>query len=146
MADKTDFRFHMGDSRIARFLPVTVLAVLTCLVLINPFLWQAKTLFFLCAVVLLIYYRRRWQRQQAFAQLRYTNGVLLLVFNDGSEPELIHLTGQQRILPWLVELEFRRENGRKECWGIVFDAMDKNSFRELKVFIQTHHYLLMTSS
>ena len=109
------------------------------LAIVGPYTLIAKVIFTVLWCALAIFYWRKTQSLHAFAGLRFTRGNLILVFNNGQEPELITLIDEQRILPWLVELHFVRENGRTCTWGIMRDAMDADSFRRLKVFINTRH-------
>ena len=109
------------------------------LVLLGPYSLVAKAVFVLVWCALAIFYWRKTRVFDVFAELRFTRGNIILVFNNGQEPELITLVDEQRILPWLVELHFLRENGKACTWGITRETMDADSFRRLKVFINTRH-------
>lgn len=106
-------------------------------VLFGPFIVTAKMIFCPAWCCLGFYYYMQCVRQRSYSQLRFSNGNLLLIFRNGQEPQLVHFCGSQRILPWLVELNLKLENGRVIHWGISFDTMDADSFRQLKVFVQT---------
>lgn len=133
----TDCIFRVKSSRLMPILQTLLWGVAGVVVGVGPFLSEAKMAFLLVWFLLAGYYIRQIRRQQSYAQLRFTNGSLLLVFRNGLEPQLVKFAGAQRILPWLVELNLRLENGQRVRWGVVSDTMDAESFRQLKVFVQT---------
>lgn len=136
---RTDFQFLVIPSRSIKVLQGSLASMLLLGVSIGPFTVLSKIAFAILTLVLSVHYWRKSTIAGDFSQLRYQNDNLLLVFNSSREPEIIYLIGQQRILPWLVELRLQREDGRIQRWGITYDAMDADSFRRLKVFLQTHH-------
>ena len=128
-------QFVVGRSQWAWLWPAVVLVSLYGALLAGPFSLWLKVACVLMAPLLAYGYWRRYQQAAALAQLRYQHGRLLVVFNNQQEPELITLVGQQRVLPWLVELYFEREQGQRQRWGIWADAMPPEQFRQLKVFV-----------
>jgi hypothetical protein len=105
--------------------------------LIGPFLLIAKLLFCAVWIGLGVIYWRRWKFLQTISQLRFSSGNLILVFNNHQEPQLVYFKGPQRILSWLVELNVLLENNKMVSIPIAFDSLDSQSFRRLKVMVQT---------
>ncbi|HEY7773090.1 MAG TPA: protein YgfX [Marinagarivorans sp.] len=129
--------FKVAPSRMIPALQGGLALMAGVAVLAGPFALWAKLVFLLGGLVLAAYYVPQLRRQQCYAQLRFVGGNLLLVFRNGREPQLVTFAGAQRILPWLVELNIRLESGERTRWGIACDTMDPESFRQLKVFVQT---------
>lgn len=132
-----DYIFRITPSRFIPAVQSSLWGLSALCVLFGPFLALAKIIFAVVWGALAFYYCRQLLRQRSYAQLRLSNGNLLLVFRDGQEPQLVYFSGAQRILPWLVELNLKLENDRVIHWAVAYDAMDAASFRQLKVFVQT---------
>lgn len=131
-----NFQFTIKPSPLARILPAYAWLSVVVLVAAGPFLFLAKTVFIGLWVVLGVFYWRKLNTTKSFNQLRLESGNLILGFSNGQEPELVNLIGYQRVLPWLVELNILREDGKKYCWGITQGSITRDEFRQLKVFVK----------
>ncbi len=133
-----NFQLNLKPSRLRVGVPFMLWAVAAVLALLGPFYIIAKMLFMAAWLGIGVYYWRHLKSTQCYSQLRLESGNLILGFSHGQEPELIHLVGRQRVLPWLVELNIVREDGKQYCWGIAADALSRDEFRRLKVFVKTY--------
>mgnify|MGYP003387626480 CR=1 FL=1 len=132
-----NFQLTIKPSPMTAWLPCALYGLTSILVVFGPFLVLAKVAFMAIWLLLSFYYWRKLNATKHYSQLRLESGHLILGFSNGLEPELIHLIGRQRVLPWLVELNIMRENGKQYCWGIAIDAISRDEFRRLKVFVKT---------
>ncbi|WP_054113466.1 protein YgfX [Marinagarivorans algicola] len=136
----TNFQLTVKPSCLMVVTPFVLWGAAVVLALLGPFYTVAKVLFIAIWLGIGVYYWYQLNRTRHYSQLRLESGNLILGFSHGqtSEPELIHLVGRQRVLPWLVELNIVREDGQRYCWGIAADAVSRDEFRQLKVFVKTH--------
>ena len=131
-----NFQITVKSTPLSRVFPMSVWLSIAVLVIFGPFLYLAKTLFIMLWLVLGVYYWRKLNATQYYNQLRLEGGNLILGFSDGQEAELVNLVGRQRILPWLVELNILREDGKKYCWSITKNSLTCDEFRRLKIFVK----------
>ena len=115
---KTDFQCSIAPSRYLAVLYGGLWALGLLVALLGPFLGLAKLFFVPVWGMCGWRYWRKYHATQHFCQLRYNQGHLLMV-SQGGELELITLVGQQRILPWLVELNICRDTAQHIAWPIA---------------------------
>lgn len=65
------------------------------------------------------------------------DGHYCLLSQEGRAPELCSLTGKWQHLPWLISLELIDEQQRRFHLPILAAAMDGDSFRRLRIRVNT---------
>lgn len=134
--NNANFQFDIKPTPLARLLPISAWSFVAVMVTFGPFLLVAKVFFMLLWWVLGAVYWRKLNVTQHINQLRLESGNVILGFSHGQEAELVYLVGRQRVLPWFVELNILRENGKRTCWCIAKGALTRDEFRQLKIFVK----------